>query len=156
MTTMTPLRQAMEERQIGKKQVSECAGIIWESLNHILSGRYNPRVVLALKLSRIIGKPVEELWGYLLDNRGFSIVPKINCDLMDPISIERVLSESGPSVSRIAKNAGVSPMTAYNILNGKRDVHLVTALKLSRYFGRSVEELWGDCLKEDQKTECSI
>ena len=53
-------------RQIGahihKQQLADAVGVSRQTVNAIESGRFIPSTVLALKVARLFGKPVEEVF----------------------------------------------------------------------------------------------
>jgi len=69
-----------------------------------------------------------------------------NRKLLDPIHPGEILSEEflkpmGISVSKLARDIGVSPGRISGIVNGKRAITADSALRLAKYFGVS-SELW--------------
>ncbi len=55
------------------------------------------------------------------------------------ILLEEFLKPLGISQYRLAKDIGVPPMRINKIVRGERGISADTALRLSRYFGNSVE-----------------
>jgi addiction module HigA family antidote len=51
------------------------------------------------------------------------------------ILIEEFMKPHGLSQNRLSKAPGVSPMTIYEIVNGKRSITAEIAMRLGRYFG---------------------
>lgn len=46
-----------------QQELAELAGVTRQTIHSIEKGRYNPSVVLALRLSRIFGVTVEDIFG---------------------------------------------------------------------------------------------
>jgi putative transcriptional regulator len=49
-------------RRMTQQQLAEAAGVSRQTINAIESGKFVPSTVLALKMARIFGKPVEEIF----------------------------------------------------------------------------------------------
>lgn len=64
---MTPLAKVIKEKGLKKGWVAEKAGVTPGTLSLILNGKSDPTLKVALKISRVVGVPVEELWGYLIE-----------------------------------------------------------------------------------------
>lgn len=64
---MTPIEQLLKERGLQKGWIAKQVGIAPGTLSLILSGKSNPSLPVALKLARLLGKSVEELWGHIAE-----------------------------------------------------------------------------------------
>ncbi len=56
------LKVARAEKDMSQAQLAEHIGVSRQTINSIETGRYIPSTVLALKLARTFGKPVEEFF----------------------------------------------------------------------------------------------
>ena len=56
------IRIARAEVRMTQQQLAEAAGVSRQTINAIESGTFVPSTVLALKMARIFGKPVEEIF----------------------------------------------------------------------------------------------
>ena len=56
------IRIARAEVRMTQQQLAEAAGVSRQTINAIESGKFVPSTVLALKMARIFGKPVEEIF----------------------------------------------------------------------------------------------
>ena len=56
------IRIARAEARLTQQQLAEAAGVSRQTINAIESGKFVPSTVLALKMARIFGKPVEEIF----------------------------------------------------------------------------------------------
>ena len=56
------IRIARAEVRMTQQQLAEAAGVRRQTINAIESGKFVPSTVLALKMARIFGKPVEEIF----------------------------------------------------------------------------------------------
>lgn len=61
----TPIDKAIFESGLKKGHIAKTAGINPGTLSLIISGKSEPTLRVALRLARVLGKTVEELWGYL-------------------------------------------------------------------------------------------
>lgn len=59
------LKVARAEMDLTQEELAQRIGVSRQSINAIESGRYVPSTVLALKMARVFGKPVEEV--FMLD-----------------------------------------------------------------------------------------
>lgn len=59
------IRVYRAERRMTQQQLADAVGVSRQTVNAIESGRFIPSTVLALKVARLFGKPVEEV--FLLD-----------------------------------------------------------------------------------------
>lgn len=59
------LKVARAEMDLTQEELAKRIGVSRQSINAIESGRYVPSTVLALKMSQVFGKPVEEV--FILD-----------------------------------------------------------------------------------------
>ena len=62
MGVTTRLQQLRGERGWTQAQLASEAGVSRQTINSIETGRFEPSLTLALKLSRIFGRPVEEIF----------------------------------------------------------------------------------------------
>ena len=56
------IRIARAEVRMTQQQLAEAAGVSRQTINAIESGKFVPSTVLALKMARIFGKSVEEIF----------------------------------------------------------------------------------------------
>ncbi len=56
------IRIARAEARLTQQQLAEAAGVSRQTINAIESGKFVPSTVLALKMARIFGKSVEEIF----------------------------------------------------------------------------------------------
>lgn len=56
------IRVARAEVRMTQQQLAEAAGVSRQTINAIESGKFVPSTVLALKMARIFGKQVEEIF----------------------------------------------------------------------------------------------
>ncbi|MBR4994686.1 MAG: helix-turn-helix transcriptional regulator [Alistipes sp.] len=56
------IRVARAEARMTQQQLAEAAGVSRQTINAIESGKFVPSTVLALKMARIFGKQVEEIF----------------------------------------------------------------------------------------------
>ena len=56
------LRVARAVQQLTQKELARCIGVSRQTINAMEAGKYVPSTMLALKLARVFGKPVEELF----------------------------------------------------------------------------------------------
>ena len=56
------LRVARAVQQLTQEELARCIGVSRQTINAMEAGKYVPSTMLALKLSRVFGKPVEELF----------------------------------------------------------------------------------------------
>ena len=56
------LRVARAEMKMTQQQLADAAGVSRQTVNAIESGKFVPSTLLALKMARTFGKPVEELF----------------------------------------------------------------------------------------------
>ena len=56
------IRVARAEVRMTKQQLADAAGVSRQTINAIESGKFVPSTVLALKMARIFGKQVEEIF----------------------------------------------------------------------------------------------
>ena len=59
------LKVARAEMDLTQEELAKLIGVSRQTINAIESGRYVPSTVLALKMARVFGKPVEEV--FMLD-----------------------------------------------------------------------------------------
>lgn len=59
------------------------------------------------------------------------------------VVLNQAMTEKGMSVLLLANTVGKHPSLIYQILRGEKVPSLVTALRISKALGRSVEELFG-------------
>lgn len=62
MGVTTRLQQLRGERGWTQAQLASEAGVSRQTINSIETGRFEPSLTLALKLSRIFNRPVEEIF----------------------------------------------------------------------------------------------
>lgn len=56
------LRVERAIKQMTQQQLAEAIGVSRQTINAVESGKYVPSTLLALKLSEVFGKPVNELF----------------------------------------------------------------------------------------------
>ena len=56
------IRVLRAERRMTQQQLAEAVGVSRQTVNAIESGRFIPSTVLALKVARLFGKPVEDIF----------------------------------------------------------------------------------------------
>lgn len=56
------IRVERAERRLTQQQLAEAVGVSRQTINAIEAGRFVPSTVLALKIARTFGKPVEKLF----------------------------------------------------------------------------------------------
>ena len=56
------LKVARAEMDLTQEELAKLVGVSRQSINAIESGRYVPSTVLALKMARVFGKSVEEIF----------------------------------------------------------------------------------------------
>lgn len=56
------IRVARAEVRMTQQQLAEAAGVSRQTINAIESGKFVPSTVLALKMARIFGKSVEDIF----------------------------------------------------------------------------------------------
>ena len=56
------LKVARAEKDLTQEDLAKSIGVSRQTINAVESGRYVPSTVLALKMARVFGKPVEEIF----------------------------------------------------------------------------------------------
>ena len=56
------IRVARAEARMTQQQLADAAGVSRQTINAIESGKFVPSTVLALKIAREFGKPVEDIF----------------------------------------------------------------------------------------------
>ena len=56
------LKVARAEADLTQEELAKLIGVSRQTINAVESGRYVPSTVLALKMARVFGKPVEEVF----------------------------------------------------------------------------------------------
>ena len=56
------LKVARAEMDLTQEDLAKSIGVSRQTINAVESGRYVPSTVLALKMARVFGKPVEEIF----------------------------------------------------------------------------------------------
>ena len=56
------LKVARAEVDLTQEELAKRIGVSRQTINAVESGRYVPSTVLALKMARVFGKPVEEIF----------------------------------------------------------------------------------------------
>jgi putative transcriptional regulator len=56
------LKVARAEKDLTQEELAKLIGVSRQTINAVESGRYVPSTVLALKMARVFGKPVEEIF----------------------------------------------------------------------------------------------
>ena len=56
------LRVARAVQQLTQEELARCIGVSRQTINAMEAGKYVPSTMLALKLARVFGKTVEELF----------------------------------------------------------------------------------------------
>ena len=57
------LKVARAEMDLTQEELAKLIGVSRQTINAVESGRYVPSTVLALKMARVFGKQVEDLFG---------------------------------------------------------------------------------------------
>lgn len=60
--TTSILRVLREERSWSQGRLAEEVGVSRQTINAIETGRFDPSLPLALRLARLLGRPVEEIF----------------------------------------------------------------------------------------------
>ena len=60
--TTSILRTLREDRGWSQGKLAEEVGVSRQTINAIESGRFDPSLPLALRLARLLGRPVEEIF----------------------------------------------------------------------------------------------
>ena len=60
------LKVARAEADLTQEELAKLIGVSRQTINAVESGRYVPSTILALKMARVFGKPVEEV--FMLDD----------------------------------------------------------------------------------------
>ena len=56
------IKVSRAERSITQQQLADAVGVSRQTINAIESGKFIPSTVLALKVARLFGKPVEQVF----------------------------------------------------------------------------------------------
>ena len=56
------IKVSRAERSMTQQQLAEAVGVSRQTVNAIESGKFIPSTVLALKVARLFGKPVEQVF----------------------------------------------------------------------------------------------
>lgn len=64
---MTKIGQAIQDKGLRKGWVAEKVGIAPGTLSLIVKGDSTPSLKVAIRLARLLGMTVEELWGHIAD-----------------------------------------------------------------------------------------
>ena len=56
------IKVSRAERSMTQQQLADAVGVSRQTVNAIESGRFIPSTVLALKVARLFGKPVEQVF----------------------------------------------------------------------------------------------
>lgn len=57
------LKLARVQKDLTQKDLAEIVGVSRQTINAIEKGEYNPTIKLCLKLCRVLGKSLDELFG---------------------------------------------------------------------------------------------
>jgi transcriptional regulator with XRE-family HTH domain len=69
MDRITPLKRLLFERQMTVKELSDRCGVNYNNLALVVNGKRLPTLENALRIARAVGEPVENLWGYVIDEQ---------------------------------------------------------------------------------------
>ena len=58
------LEEIRKQREIKQEELAEAMGVSRQTISSLENGRYNPSVILAIKLARYLGMHVEEFFIY--------------------------------------------------------------------------------------------
>ena len=58
------LEEIRKQREIKQEELAEAMGVSRQTISSLENGRYNPSVILAIKLARYFGMNVEEIFLY--------------------------------------------------------------------------------------------
>lgn len=67
------LERLRKERKIGQEQLAKAMGVSRQTIGSIENGRYNPSIVLAIKIARYFGKAVEEIFMVECESRWLEV-----------------------------------------------------------------------------------
>ncbi|WP_041707479.1 helix-turn-helix transcriptional regulator [Alicyclobacillus acidocaldarius] len=66
----TPLSKLLEDRGIKQRWLARQIGMPETSLSFIVQGKRIPTLPVAMRIARVLGVTVEELWGHIVDDEG--------------------------------------------------------------------------------------
>ena len=58
------LEELRKQRGIRQEELAEALGVSRQTIGSLENGRYNPSILLAFKISRYFGLPIEEIFLY--------------------------------------------------------------------------------------------
>lgn len=58
------LEELRKRRQITQEELAEVLEVSRQTIGSLENGRYNPSILLAFKISRYFGRPIEEIFIY--------------------------------------------------------------------------------------------
>lgn len=58
------LKKLREEKEINQKKLAEILKVSRQTICSLESGKYNPSIILAFKISKFFNKPIEEIFIY--------------------------------------------------------------------------------------------
>jgi DNA-binding XRE family transcriptional regulator len=66
---MTPLKRLLFEREKTNRWLAQQCGLDENGLSLIVNGKRVPNLITAMKIARVLEVNVEDLWGYLLEEK---------------------------------------------------------------------------------------
>lgn len=63
------MARIIRERGLKKKWVAEQAGMSAAAIALIVNGKTAPTMAAGIRIARVLGVTVEDLWGYLVDGK---------------------------------------------------------------------------------------
>jgi putative transcriptional regulator len=68
----TRLRELREEKGLTQERLAELVDVTRQTILFLEKGKYNPSLRLAWSIARVLGRPLEEVFGFDDENRGRS------------------------------------------------------------------------------------
>lgn len=65
----TPLKRILFEREISNRELAKKIGADETGLGFVVNGKRVPNLMTALKIAKTLEVSIEELWGYLLEEK---------------------------------------------------------------------------------------
>ena len=64
------LEELRRERNIRQDELADLLDVSRQTVSSLENGRYNPSILLAFKISKIFGMPIEDIFIYEEENNG--------------------------------------------------------------------------------------